>query len=238
MTVLVAVDTWTAVAVVSATFILYRGLRRGNIRIDDKRNESVYLGSVLHLWLAGENRQLVTNEPVEVQDYCRKNTDNCRGIYGIYPSFIKENRRMSTCNRLDLQTLGSQPVMPKLLPDRWFTPWTMKLDHGRWPIYDGPIFMVWFLKTTIYKAFGPLTRCKMPTHHKLNVLIFLLYIQNGQVNSSLTINLSFLVFIFSSPKQFHKKSIVIVFLCHMPLGFFSYPSISFASPTAKPIGPC
>ena len=24
---------------------------------------------------------------------------------------------MSTCNRLDLQTLGSQPVMPKNLPD-------------------------------------------------------------------------------------------------------------------------
>ena len=32
---------------------------------------------------------------------------------------MKENRRMSTCNRLDLQTLGSQPVMPKNLPDHW-----------------------------------------------------------------------------------------------------------------------
>ena len=27
---------------------------------------------------------------------------------------------MSTCNRLDLQTLGSQPNMPKNLPDHWF----------------------------------------------------------------------------------------------------------------------
>ena len=26
---------------------------------------------------------------------------------------------MSTCNRLDLQTLGSQPIMPKNLPDNW-----------------------------------------------------------------------------------------------------------------------
>ena len=26
---------------------------------------------------------------------------------------------MSTCNRLDLQTLGSQPIMPKNLPDQW-----------------------------------------------------------------------------------------------------------------------
>ena len=26
---------------------------------------------------------------------------------------------MSTCNRLDLQALGSQPVLPKNLPDHW-----------------------------------------------------------------------------------------------------------------------
>ena len=29
---------------------------------------------------------------------------------------------MSTCNRLDLQTLGSQPIMPKNLPDRCLEP--------------------------------------------------------------------------------------------------------------------
>ena len=34
-------------------------------------------------------------------------------------NLIKENRRMSSCNRLDLQTLGSQPIMPKNLPDHW-----------------------------------------------------------------------------------------------------------------------
>ena len=51
--------------------------------------------------MIGENRQLVTDEPVEVQDY-RKITDHFRGIYRIYPNLIKENRRMSTCNRLDL----------------------------------------------------------------------------------------------------------------------------------------
>ena len=33
---------------------------------------------------------------------------------------MKENPRMSTSHRLDLQTLGSQPVvMPKNLPDHW-----------------------------------------------------------------------------------------------------------------------
>ena len=67
--------------------------------------------------MIGENRQLVTNEPVEVQD-CRKITHHFRGIYGIYPHLVKEYRRMSTWNRLDLQTQGSHPViMPKNLPD-------------------------------------------------------------------------------------------------------------------------
>jgi hypothetical protein len=65
-----------------------------------------------------ENRQLVTNAPVEVQD-CRKITDHFRGIYIIYPNLSQENRRMLTCNKLGLQTIGSQPIMPKNLPDHW-----------------------------------------------------------------------------------------------------------------------
>ena len=64
-------------------------------------------------WLSLRNNRLK-----EVQD-CMKITNHFTGIYRIYPSLIKENRRMSTCNRLDLQTLGSQPVMPKNLPDHW-----------------------------------------------------------------------------------------------------------------------
>ena len=73
--------------------------------------------------MIGESRRLVTNEPVEfekspveVQD-CRKITDHFRGIYRIYPNLIKENRRMSTYNRFDLRTLGSQEIMSKNLPN-------------------------------------------------------------------------------------------------------------------------
>jgi hypothetical protein len=75
--------------------------------------------------MIGENRQFVTNEPVEFEKYpvevqdCRKTTDHLRGIYRIYPNLRKENRRMSTCNRPDLQTRGSQPIMLKNLPDHW-----------------------------------------------------------------------------------------------------------------------
>ena len=68
--------------------------------------------------MIGEKPQLVTNEAVEVQDY-RKITNHFRGTYKIYPNLIKENRRISTCNRLELQTLGFQPVKPKNLPDHW-----------------------------------------------------------------------------------------------------------------------
>ena len=77
--------------------------------------------------MIGENRQLVTDEPVEfekepveVHQDCRISTGHFRGIYRIYLNLIKENRRMSTCNRLDLQILGSQPViMSKNPPDNW-----------------------------------------------------------------------------------------------------------------------
>ena len=65
--------------------------------------------------MIGENRWLVTDEPVEfkeepveVQD-CRKITDRFRRIHRIvlYPNLIKENRRTSICNWLNLQTVGS-----------------------------------------------------------------------------------------------------------------------------------
>ena len=42
---------------------------------------------------------------------------------------------MSTCNRLDLQTLGCQPVvMPKILPDHWFS-WSCSIPMmvSTWP---------------------------------------------------------------------------------------------------------
>ena len=57
--------------------------------------------------MIGENRQLGTNEPVDVQDF-RKIIDHFRGIYRTYPTLLRENRRMSTCKQLDLQTLRSQ----------------------------------------------------------------------------------------------------------------------------------
>ena len=47
----------------------------------------------------------------------------------MYPELRKENRRMSTCNRLDLQTLGSQPVMPKKSPGSLLQPQPRQFIH-------------------------------------------------------------------------------------------------------------
>ena len=54
---------------------------------------------MLRAAMIGENWQLVTDEPVEVQD-CRKIADHFRGIYRKYLNLTKENQRMSIYNRL------------------------------------------------------------------------------------------------------------------------------------------
>ena len=69
-----------------------------------------------------KNRRLVTDElvefekwPVEVGDF-RRISDHFRGIYKIYLKRIKQNRKMSTCNWLDLESPESSPTMPKNFP--------------------------------------------------------------------------------------------------------------------------
>ena len=68
--------------------------------------------------MKGENRLLVTDEPVEVQD-SRKTTDHFRGIYEIYLKFFKKIQKITTYNRLDLNTLGFWPIIPNNLPGHW-----------------------------------------------------------------------------------------------------------------------
>ena len=86
-----------------------------------------------------ENRQLVTDEPVEferkqvVVQNCRKINDHFRGICRIYPNLVKENRRMLTCNRSDLQTLGSHHLSrlcPKISSIADFDRLFLKLAAG------------------------------------------------------------------------------------------------------------
>ena len=65
------------------------------------------------------------NSPVEVHDDCKKITDHFRGIYGMYPTQFDEGKPEEVnhvTNRLELQTLGSRPNMPKYQSSRSLIP--------------------------------------------------------------------------------------------------------------------
>ena len=73
--------------------------------------------------MKGESWLLVTdasvkfeNLSVEVQEF-KKIIDNYRGIYWVYLKLIMKNRKIIPCNRLDLETPGSQQIMLKNLLD-------------------------------------------------------------------------------------------------------------------------
>ena len=74
-----------------------------------------------------ENRLLVKDESVRVwkiTGWSSRLQENYwsiqRNLQNI-PKFVWKNRKMSTCNRLNLetQTLGGRPIMPKNLPGHW-----------------------------------------------------------------------------------------------------------------------
>ena len=67
-----------------------------------------------HQW-TGENRLLVTDEPVKFQDF-KKITHHFREIYRTYLILIKETPKCQPAFWLDLKTLGTRPVMPKNIP--------------------------------------------------------------------------------------------------------------------------
>ena len=59
----------------------------------------------------GENRLLVTNEPVEFEKEpvevknSKKITDHFRGICKMYLKLLRRSRKITPCNRLDLEPL-------------------------------------------------------------------------------------------------------------------------------------
>ena len=61
--------------------------------------------------------------------------DDFGGTYGIYLKLIKENRKISTCNWLDLETLGYQLILLKILQTLLCSNQSQKL--GLWSIKIG-----------------------------------------------------------------------------------------------------
>ena len=65
--------------------------------------------------LLEKNQQLITNELAKIWDFMII-TNHFRGIYRVYLTWIKPDRKMSTSDRLDLESLGSWLTMSKKLP--------------------------------------------------------------------------------------------------------------------------
>ena len=87
------------------------------IKCDSHTSICSRFGAASYVTLAATIRLSLGNKPIEVQDF-RKIAHCLRGIYGIYLKSVKENQKMSTCNHLDLKTLGSRPIMPNNVPGR------------------------------------------------------------------------------------------------------------------------
>ena len=87
-----------------------------------------------------------TGSSVTRRRLSRKITDHFRGIYRVYPNLIKENRRMSTRNRFDLQTLASQLVMPKNLPNHWSPALGQLGKHFLWTQLKIVVHTTWLQK--------------------------------------------------------------------------------------------
>ena len=57
-------------------------------------------------------------------------TDHFRGIYRVHLKLAKKYQKMSTCKWLDLEAPGSRPIMPKNLPNHWFSlSWKKLLNY-------------------------------------------------------------------------------------------------------------
>ena len=120
-----------------------------NAKLEDKisaifegRRITLEIRATSHLWLGRAGSWLQINRLSLRNNRLKFKTAgnlpiNLEEFYRIYPNLIKESWTMSTCNRLDLQTLGSQMVMPKNLPDHCFThkiesPWPLHFNHSHW----------------------------------------------------------------------------------------------------------
>ena len=158
---------------------------------------------------------------------------------------------MSTCNRLDLQTLGSQPIMPKKIHDHcfqytllWYSGLVYAMDNAikPWRMAFFPCFNFMFqLSWSNFLQKYQFTKSLAPSlgvnqmwikrnDQKVNVLGFLTHAPGRQFWKEKKRKSKFdhsLVFpclhLFLPPKKIHQKFIITTFLCHRPLPLLSLP---------------
>ena len=155
--------------------------------------------------------------------------------------------------RVSISVHKSSPMRRKEEEEEHFKLWD-GLHHGPWSrtmeddLFAWSDFMVRFLKKSIYKAFGPPSRCKLNVDHKiwpctkkcyffLNLCPKWVVLKGGIFFKFWSFFLSSLVFIFSFPKKNSFK-----FFCNnISMSWvlaFSTEASFFASPTAKLVEPC
>ena len=102
------------------------------------------------------NRLSLREYVVEVED-CMNMADRCRGNYMERSSkLLKQSRKITTCDELDLETLGFRPLFSKTSP-----------DIDRQQIYEGSTFYVgWMRGVLIYdNSLSPLWPKKLIKGH-------------------------------------------------------------------------
>ena len=116
--------------------------------------------------------------------------------------------------------------------DHEIEPWKMAFFHG-------PTFVIRFLKKTIYKTFGPLTKYKPNVDQEewpcwiFKYMPKMLVLKRIKFDHSLVFPCLHLLF----PQNHFIKKIHNIIICHGPLPFF-YWSTYFASHTIKLVEPC
>ena len=102
---------------------------------------------------------------MKVKDF-KEITDRSRGIYKIYLSSIKNVGKMSTCNRLDLKTLGFWPDLSKYPPPIFkvflltYNPTSMApcmvLKRRAMEAFDESMneYAWWFMRGTVVEAWA------------------------------------------------------------------------------------
>ena len=131
-------------------------------------------------------------------------------------------------------------------------PWSWTMEDGLFfhgPTWWSNFFGLISLKKNIYKVFGPLTRCKPNVDQKeerpcTKKWMCCLFLNIGPKTAFLdfffkfdhSFVLSCLCLLFPK-RKFHWFFIITIFSLHGPLSSF-YQSTCFASPNAKPVGPC
>ena len=127
----------------------------------------------------------------------RKLSIKFRGIFGIYPILIKKNQHITTYNQLDMRTLGSSLIVPKILLGHLFVgPKCRSITYlfnrsqivaTKKGLHRALTFIHYYLESSGWVAYmknGPKIPSIMLTIHPTMVIIFFYHAVQSLFNTS------------------------------------------------------